>query len=109
MNRFVVQVRMTVRESGWTVLPRSLDISSTRFPCAEEALIPETKLISPLSIDRWQVFEDIGAAVVDQAFSGFNSTVFAYGQVLISVDLEDLRRSGRSPTIPRISVDFFCH
>ena len=28
-----------------------------------------------------QVFDEIGAAVIDQAFSGYNATVFAYGQV----------------------------
>lgn len=28
-----------------------------------------------------QVFDEIGAAVIDQAFSGYNATVLAYGQV----------------------------
>lgn len=30
---------------------------------------------------RLQVFDEIGTAVIDQAFSGYNATVFAYGQV----------------------------
>lgn len=28
-----------------------------------------------------QMFEEIGTAVIDQAFAGYNATVFAYGQV----------------------------
>lgn len=30
---------------------------------------------------RLQVFDEIGTAVIDQAFAGYNATVFAYGQV----------------------------
>ncbi|CAN0405031.1 unnamed protein product, partial [Hapterophycus canaliculatus] len=34
-----------------------------------------------VDLDRLpQVFKGIGAAIVDQAFSGYNATVFAYGQ-----------------------------
>lgn len=45
---------------------------------AEGVLVPDTADSNYASQD--QVFQDLGAGVVDNAFAGYNSAVFAYGQ-----------------------------
>lgn len=35
----------------------------------------------PWNLTLLQIFEEVGTAVIDQAFAGYNATVFAYGQV----------------------------
>ena len=56
---------------------RSLNVSCT---CAQSFSGCILLVLLPATVPC-QVFDEIGAAVIDHAFSGYNATVFAYGQV----------------------------